>query len=168
MRLTRWDQELSSSSTSEILRSIGLTLADEIVDDTARHRCRAALMGDVRDVVALSPDYARLSPNDSYLVRQIHAFFGKRGDIDLGVDRREVAVRKFLGTEELCAQTNDIFRKRALGNFSFPNRVEAQLFRAQRKVAFILGDVPSLSDMKFRFGPGASTTLPKKNGGPPV
>lgn len=45
----------------------------------------------------------------------------------------------------------------------FPQDVESVLFLAQRKISKILGDLPSLEDVKLRFGPGATTQVKKKD-----
>lgn len=93
--------------------------------------------------------------------RQALAFFSKLEDLDIGIDKERVALDKFISAERLCRETNSIFRKWSRGEFSFSPRVDAVLFRAQRKIAHVLGSVPSLEKLRFRFGPGA-TTLTKK------
>lgn len=163
MLIQSWDEELDSSSTSEILYQAATVIAHRIEDASEREYLIACLArNDVHSLCDHSPAYGRLTPSDCRLSRQVTAFFAKRSDLELGIDRRGVAIRKFLDSEVLCAETNFIFKKRAAGEFLFSPAVEARLFRAQRKVAFILGDVPCLSDLKFRFGPGATTTLIKR------
>jgi hypothetical protein len=96
-------------------------------------------------------------------LRQVLAFFQKRRDLDIGVDTRQVAWQKAVEAEVLCRETNEIFRKYFQGGFYFPLDVEAVLYRAQRKISDILGDLPSLSELKLRFGPGATTQVKKKD-----
>jgi len=96
-------------------------------------------------------------------LRQILAFFSKREDLDIGVNTKDVAWKTFIQTELKCTETNEIFRKYARGGFYFLPRVESVLFLAQRKIASILGDLPSLSELRLRFGPGATTSVKKKN-----
>jgi hypothetical protein len=73
-----------------------------------------------------------------------------------------VAFSAFEQSERDCAATNALLRSWASGGFQFPPDVESVLFRAQRKIASVLGDVPSLSALKPRFGPGATTQLQKR------
>jgi len=72
-----------------------------------------------------------------------------------GIDTREVGRKKFLAAEIQCMKTNTRFRDRSMGSFFEPH-VERILLNARRKIAKILGPVPSLSEMDFRFGPGAT------------
>lgn len=163
MRFSRWDQEASTADSNAFLLGLALRHANEISDAQQREHLIACITrNDVLSLCDLDFAYTTLSPSDSLHTRQIGAFFSKRADLDLGVNRREAAERKFIDAEELCRQTNTVFRKRARGEFLFSPRVESVLFRAQRKVAFILGDVPNLSDLQFRFGPGATTQVPKR------
>jgi hypothetical protein len=106
-------------------------------------------------------------------VRQITALFSKNGDIDLndeifvtqdqdgnvyvGYDREKVTLDKLHTAEERCKESNAIFRAWQGGKFQFRPRVEASFHEAARLIATVLGDVPDLADLKFRFGPGATT-----------
>lgn len=101
-------------------------------------------------------------------VRQIFAFYGKNLSIPLTVDRKRVALDKFLESEVKCATVNRNFSLwRRSGH---PDRyVESVLFLAQQKIGSILGssDVidgsfPGLEELQFAFGPGANTNV-KKN-----
>lgn len=77
--------------------------------------------------------------------------FGKIRDLE---HPKSVAIKKFIEAEHQCAETNQRFRDRQLRGSS--PRVERILFSAQRKIAAILGDVPSFESLEFRFGPGAA------------
>lgn len=66
-------------------------------------------------------------------------------------DTRMEAIKKFISAEKSCKETNERFRRHEFG----PD-VTSILFRMQRLIASSLGRVPSLSDLDFRFGPGAS------------
>jgi hypothetical protein len=95
-------------------------------------------------------------------LRQILAYFQKRVDLDIGVDREAVAFQKFEDSERLCAQTNDIFQKWRRKEFYFPRDVNLVLYKASQKIAAILGDVPNLDTLNPRFGPGATTNITKR------
>lgn len=100
-------------------------------------------------------------PEELYHCRQALAFFQKLEGLDLGIDQEAAAVATFEMTETLCRETNEIFKKRARGEFSFPPRIERSLDYAVRKIARVLGPVPSWEQLGYRFGKGA-TTLTKK------
>ncbi|UUW21366.1 MAG: RNA replicase beta chain [Sanya fiers-like virus 36] len=159
-----WVNPVTTEETNDILFDLASVHAGRIRHEATRQHLVACIARrDYRLLCDFDPPYPELSPWDAINVRQILAFFSKRGDIDLGIDRRRVAERKFIEAESLCRETNVIFDKRARGEFSFPPRVEAVLFSAQRKMAHLLGDVPTLAQLKLRFGPGATTRTPRRN-----
>jgi hypothetical protein len=94
---------------------------------------------------------------------QALAFWKKRRDLDIGIDRKQAAWESFVRSENLCRETNQIFRSYSRGGFMFLPRVEAVLYAAQRKISKILGDLPTFSELRFRFGPGATTQIKKKD-----
>lgn len=163
MRYTRWDEQARTESTNEIVNELASWHLSEISE------CQQGLViagllsrGDLFSLCNFELDYSQLTPHEAYHCRQVLAFYQKRADIDIGSDRRAVAVEKFKESEELCSRTNEIFRLWASGKFSFCQDVESVFHRAQRKISRILGDVPSLSDVKVRFGPGATTQVTKR------
>jgi hypothetical protein len=160
---TRWDQELVSDDASEIFFHLALwhlegvenrSIADPVVN--------SFIAGDLRPLLELTVDYQVLSESDSRHIRQAQAFFSKREDLDFGNDVVAVAQAKFLAAEKLCKETNDVFKLRSRGLFQLQPRVERVLWHASRKITSILGDVPSLSELRFKFGPGATTQIPKR------
>lgn len=78
--------------------------------------------------------------------------------LDTKIDREAVAKRKFLEAEVSCCGTNERFIGWSHGveDFTPSHRVRRVLYYAQRKIAAILGDVPSYDAVDFKFGPGAS------------
>jgi hypothetical protein len=115
----------------------------------AKHKCFA-------DLVAVDPnprDY--LNPEDFYLDYQASKLLSQYPFLDTGTDLELAGVKKFLEAEVACRKTNERFRSRMEGVVATP-RVEQVLLLAQRKIAFILGDVPSLDRLDFSFGPGAN------------
>jgi hypothetical protein len=71
-----------------------------------------------------------------------------------GIDTDKVAKQKFLEAELKCLKTNDFIRNGGFDHLS--DRARSVLCRMSRKISTILGDVPSLSDMDYSFGPGAA------------
>ena len=163
MRFHRWDQELDRDVESEIFQNLALWCLLDI-DQTVEveHLIGSLLSGDVRPLVEYDFDYSALSVSDAANLRQAQAYFSKREDLDLGYDKLATAKRKFAEAEESSKMTNECFRKRALGEFQLLPRVERVLWHASRKISSILGDIPKLSDLRFRFGPGATTQIPRR------
>lgn len=163
-----YSQRLSTECTDALLLQLTSTLLDRLSEEgwasgagwflrDCTHR------GDVPGLCLYDPDVLDLTADDQRIVYQISAFFRKRDDIDIGVDRKDTAFAKFREAESDCAVTNSLFRAWARGGFQFRPRTESILHAAQQKIAKVLGDAPSLSDIRPRFGPGATTQVPKKN-----
>jgi len=164
---TRWDEVSTSNETNELLSQLALLQCTRIYDPCTRELfIEKVTLLDFEFLCSYDPDYTALSVGDALCVRQILAFYSKRSDVALKVNRREVAVRKFIESEALCKLTNECFRSRSEGNFSFLSGVEPSLHLAQRKISAILGPLPSLSDLKIRFGPGATTQVKKTKAHP--
>jgi len=167
MLFKSWNSRLSPEMTNEILRNLATVHISRINSTTEReHFTSSFATNNIRALCDHDPDYSLLSTGDALNSRQICAFYSKRADLDLGVDRRKAAERSFVESETLCRQTNTIFNHRAQGKFSFPLGVEPLLFRAQLKIARMLGDVPPLEDLRCRFGPGATTQVKKRIASP--
>lgn len=163
MLFKRWDARASTGETNDFLTKLALEHIGEISYSPARLYLRDHLdRGDYAGLCNYDIPFAEVSAVDVIHISQVLAFFSKRQDLDFGVNRQEAAVEKFIAAERKCQETNDIFRQWQRGNFRFRPSVERILFYAQQKIARVLGDVPSLEELHFRFGPGATTQLPKK------
>lgn len=161
---TRWDEVSTSSETDELLQQLALVHISRIANREMRELLRTwVTTSDMNSLCRYDVDYTTISAYDALNARQVLAFYGKRQDINLRINKTEAAVRTFIQSEDLCRETNEIWDLRKLGRFSLLPGAEARLFRAQQKIARILGDVPSLSDLLVRFGPGATTQVKKKN-----
>lgn len=161
-KFTRWDQSFSTEETNEITVNLALWCLDQVGSDFKLPIISAIKAGDFGFLNSVELDYNNLSLDDARFLRQCLALFSKRVDIDLGIDRNEVGFVKFLAAEELCRETNYIFKSWSSGNFHFPRGVDSVLYRASQKISRILGDVPKLSDLVPRFGPGATTQVKKQ------
>jgi hypothetical protein len=91
------------------------------------------------------------------------AFFTKVQELPAGFDKEGRARSAFYGSNDRCRETNVLLKQWSRGEFSFQRDVEVVLFHAQRKISKVLGDVPSLDQLDFTFGPGATTSVPKRN-----
>jgi len=95
---------------------------------------------------------------------QIASFWKKYQDFDLDIDRKGVAMEKWLESEVSCRRINELFRSRWEGKsqpFSFP--VEEVLHLARRKITKILGTIKPC-DIEYirsscRHGPGSDLSV---------
>jgi len=99
-----------------------------------------------------------LDPADFFLDYQAVKLLSKYPHLDTGVDRRQVALSKFRDAEAMCEQTNARWRSRENGH-PFSDQLERVISRAMQKISKILGDVPSLEELTFAFGPGAALNV---------
>lgn len=159
----RWDSKLSTEATNDFLTRLAQVHTARIQNAPVREYlddcCTRRGFPDLCDYVLPVPS---LSAADLINASQVLAFFQKRSDLDIGVDRREEALRKFRASEQKCLESNELFRSWSAGRISFKPAVEHALFCAQRKIARVLGEVPKFEDIHPRFGPGATTQLPRK------
>jgi len=117
--------------------------------------------GDLSGLVNFEFDYrSAILSRDLANARRCVALFQKNSSINLGIDLEEVAWESFAKSEIICSQTNARFESYESGVID-PG-VEAVILMAQRKIAQILGPCPSLEQLHFGFGPGASTTCRKR------
>jgi hypothetical protein len=165
MRFTRWDQVASSGETNDFCFALSKRFSSRIQDESIRSLFEALIESrNIEGIVDYEVQYSNTTPYDCSAIRQIQAFFSKRADLVYGRSdlRTRAALGTFIASEVLCRETNVIFEKISKGEFQFPPRVEQKLFFAKRKISSILGDVPSLEALHLRFGPGATTSIPKR------
>lgn len=167
MALRHWDQVADEDITDELLHRLSTWHLSEAEGCSTTSDIRDLVSNnDYRGIIDYNFRYEHFSTgaaSTAYHLRQILAFYQKREDLDLGIDREAVAYEKFVESETLCRETNEIFRLVHQGGFLFPPDVNGVLHTASRKIAQILGDLPAVSKLKFRFGPGATTQLTKRN-----
>lgn len=170
--VVRFDQKFSSESTNAVLQTVSRSLLDMLSEEgfiaagtfiSDRFR-----VGEYTALCDFEPDLAGLGSHDRYIISQCLAFFGKRADIDLDVDRQAAAARKYWEVERDCELTNSCFRAWSQGRFQFRPCVERVLHAAQLKISSVLPAAPRYEDIRVRFGPGATTQTPKKNASPLV
>jgi len=140
------------SQVSSLCASLGGDVAKELDALVQQQR--------YREVVDYEINYQRegFSYSDIKYSRQILALFAKQDYIDVGYDTLKEATKTFLACEERCRETNNQISQRA------PHGAAASIFfRASRKIADVLGDVPSLGSLDLSFGPGAQTNVKMAN-----
>lgn len=106
-------------------------------------------------------DYLKPTSISSFRAeRQQFAIFSK--NVSYGSDeiKQDASWNSFCETELNCKRINDHYRvNESLGS---SEGFESIIHMARRKIAQILGDVPSISDLDLRFGPGANSTVKNK------
>jgi hypothetical protein len=163
-----WDEKISTEETNEILTVLARSHFEAISPDFADRELiiRFLTDGDFSSLCSYDVPYGSISANDAIHLRQGLAFFQKRADLDLGVNRELVAFKKFEEAEELCQETNKLFRLWGAGLFQFTPEVEVALSVARNLIADVLGDVPTLDSLDFHFGPGATFDVAKRVASP--
>jgi hypothetical protein len=112
--------------------------------------------GDLRGVIEFPVPYGA-EVEDFRGVTQIKALFSKNADLELGFDPLKAAVEACIKAELQCQSVNRYF-----GSLCPFGGVVTVVSRARRKIKEVLGPVPPLARLKPRFGPGASTTIKRK------
>lgn len=123
------------------------------------------IAGDHQELLSLPTDFLDepvilgryLTIRDSYLATE---FLSKYDGLTTGIDKRQVAIAKFLSTEIQCRETN----ARLLANDSLTNIVDRHLIsRCSAVVRRILGHFdPQRFVSVMNWGPGATTSLTKE------
>lgn len=109
--------------------------------------------GRFRDVVLASIP-RDIDVEDYRGATQIQALFSKNADLDLGFNPLKAGVEAAIAAELQCRRVNEYFGQTCpLGG------VAVAIALARRKIRRVLGKVPTLDQLRFRFGPGASTTV---------
>lgn len=164
MAIKPWDQEHSYEETVEVIADLSTRHADRINDSELREGLKKAIReGRYRDLVGWELHYdAGLSVTDLLEARQVLGFYQKLEPLDIGVDKKSVARKKFYEAEEKCRETNVLFKQWSAGLLNLPRGVDSILFAAQRKIARVLGRLPALSELDFSFGPGATTSVTRR------
>lgn len=111
------------------------------------------------DLIRYDIDYSTYTDVNQLIAdRQALALYQKNPDLDLGIDRSNAALGKFLEAEEVCRQVNEtrLFGSKEFQKYSKDVPLD---FRVARKISDILGPVPPLDEFFFGFGPGANVGI---------
>lgn len=93
---------------------------------------------------------------DFALDYQAVSFLRKADFLPTGIDTKQVALEKFLESEELCRDTNQSLRDRLRDKVLTTESLSTVLFRASNKIAAWIRDVPDMSSLQYALGPGAT------------
>lgn len=159
---------LSEFSLKETL-DIAIQLARYEAERSGSFRTEILGLIDHRDWNALLNFDFRYNENRAVLdylhARQSIAFFEKLEPLGelLGVDREAAAYAKILNSEKACRETNDFFLAHRRGKLCFTPAFEHALFAAKWKIEKTLGEAPGFMELTPKLGPGATTTVKRKN-----
>lgn len=140
-----WSRSESEYVTEQIINLLGYS--DSVVYKPESNRLD--LYATYQRLPALD-----LATSDLSLI-QCHALFSKNGDMMSPIDKKEVAYRSFVESEDSCRKVNESFASREIYRIE---NVGSIIHYAQAFIAGVLGRCPSLSDLEPAFGPGASVT----------
>lgn len=161
-----WVDEWSYDATLAVCRHLGLHHASK-GGEFGFYLGVLISMERYQELIDVEFDYVELvkthSVEEIRQCRQAVAFFSKYENLEIGVDREKVAYETFLETERLCKDTNELFRLWGAGEFQFNRITECALSGAQRRIAKVLGPVPPIEKLAYRFGKGSTTLTNKKN-----
>lgn len=162
-KISHWLEQYSPGESLDILCDLALSHAAE-GGETGKQITSLIRKGRFAELCEFEIDYDDPAQSAGSLLhcRQALAFFTKLEHLDIGVNKEAEAWRKFVSAEDACRVTNDILRSWFRGGFQFHPRVESWLFKAQRQIAAVLGPVPSLEQLDYRFGKGATTRTKKR------
>lgn len=170
-----WTKALSLDETLSILDGLALRHAS-LAGKTGSEIARLISAGDRSATCAFKLDLQDPSWDHSqlYHARQSIAFFKKLEDLDVGVDKNGVAWASFLAAERQNEDNNNVLRL-FLGQTNQDSREPvcsvlpdfSRLFYAvKRKIEVTLGVAPKVSELRFKFGPGATTTVKRRDSCP--
>lgn len=133
-----------------------LRVWEALGDATSLGLHSSASAGDWRSVVThVQPSPSTYgSPYEFFLAYQASKLVSKMPGLPTGIDTRKSAEKRFIEAEASCLATNTRFEYcQMIGDYS---DCTAVLHAVQRKIADILGPVPTFDALDFSFGPGAN------------
>lgn len=139
-----------------ILRAIGTPMA--------RHASRLLKNEQFNDLAGLKVDpSAYTDPSTYFWDAQVCALFNKNNALPTSIDKKQVAIEKFMAAEEKCATVNEYLSRVWYTPSADDVDTLLLLERAQRIVKRILGKCPPLDTLVGRFGPGSNDLVRSKH-----
>lgn len=172
MLSTNWLESASTSDSLQMLTALALLECSRISSATLRGELEDLLKReDWMGILEYDLDYdAGFNVSDVIAARQCLGYFQKfepLGEL-LNIDREERAFEKFRQSEARCKDTNDFFSGWQKGEICLMPLFDERLHAAKWKIAKILGECPQFSQLNCRLGPGASTSVKRRNAVPSI
>jgi hypothetical protein len=182
-KIAHWLEGYSAGESLDIICDLALSHASQ-GGNLGKRIEHLIKKGRFRELCEFEFDYLEFNrcgytPQQVYHCRQAVAFFSKLEQLDIGIDKEAAALRKFIESEEACMETNDVFAAASKGwcdlsvggkpvysglpLFEFHPSVQRVFNNARRIIAAMLGRVPELSELGYRFGKGATTQVKKRD-----
>lgn len=153
--MSRCFESATTALASELLSQLS-----GVVPDNIRKSLRA---GDFSSVVSSSVDSRQYDNahefSDAYMAVEL---MSKYPNWDLGIDKKAVALEKFMVSERQCSDTNARIRERRryVNGAVSPYTPDAVISTAREKISRLLGPFNwDHAERYFGFGPGATTDL---------
>lgn len=161
-KIANWLDAYSVEESIDILKTVALMAAEAVTCEEGQQLARLIRKDDLLGVCKFQvPVDGSITAEQVRYLRQAVSCFSKFEELDLGIDKEQVAMEALLDAESHCRTTNAIWGMMHAGEFSFTPRVMAVFHLAQGHIQRILGPRPTLDELGLRFGPGA-TSLTKK------
>lgn len=159
--MSNWIDKWSVEESKQFLLEVSLFLS-ELGGPLTRELTELVIQDDYVGLANYQFDYNRpFATRDYFLARQVHALFQKQEWRDIGLNPRKRAEDKFWEMEKRCKEYND-----RIDNGQLSADAWRTITRARQKIRYILGDVPSLDQLKISFGPGATTNVKGREASP--
>ena len=95
MRLKSWDEQFSTEETNRVSKELALWHLAQTSKSPAGEYIAACISSDnLSRLCDFDLDVRPLNPNDAYHLSQVLAFYRKRQDLDLGIDKEGVRYTK--------------------------------------------------------------------------
>lgn len=154
-----WLDVHDPTESLEILRAMALTHATE-AGPHANHLLGRLRNRDYRGLLEFDivPSAPGQDPRELYHALQAVAFFKKLEWLDAGYDREGTCITTFLWAEDRCRLVNERFSLYRQGEpMDYP--WDRLCIDARNEIRRVIGEKPpSLDQLDFKFGPGATTT----------
>jgi len=158
-----WVEDLSPVDSLNLLRELARRHAER-GGSFGEKLLKLIAAGDYAAICAVKLEYGSVwAPQELYHCAQALAFFQKVEWLDIGLDLRRKAEDDFEVIQTKNKATNDFIRSVRKGDVSLAPRVSRVIYEAQRTIASILGDIPTLSHLGLRFGKGGTTLTAKRS-----
>ena len=157
-----------TTATDRTLEFAALILS-ELRDSSLKERSLGALLRrDDASLIGLEIDPSRYDSAwdffDDYICVTL---LSKFPNFELGIDRRKVAIDKFLDSERRCLEASQSLNAIRRGRIGILHPVHAVLHDARLKIEHLLGPFNWAEiEQFFAFSGGASSDLPRRKGDP--
>lgn len=164
---TNWMEGLRYEQSLAVMKELSLVHA--LKGGVEGLRIASAIYaGDLRTLCTFELDVNKEGWDITQLIncRQALAFYSKFEPAEIGIDKTAVAYASFEESEAKCRAFNAEARQARGGVINYTPRFVRLISDARKKISRILGRLPSVEELRIRFGPGATTSIIKRKANP--